>query len=422
MVSGRRVTLAGVHQRLGGHDRRPRRPGWDIAGDDDAGRPTLLERGREAADRRGELPAGGVGGGGRAPPRPQRQPAVHLAAAGPPGRARGGTAGGGGPGAGRVRPDRRVRLRAGRGARDAGDRRAATRGGCRGGPAAGPASGPVATAGRDRDRPARGRPRPGRRVRQRAGAGPGAQGAEGARVIQVAPGTKVHLACRPVSMRYGFDGLAAQVANTLKADPYSGHLFLFRGKRGDYLKVLYWDGSGLVVLSLRHLCKAGWAERPEGLRDAEPLPHRRRRLRAGVAAASVVVDGVLQPDEPEAVVARGGLARLEPARVQPAVDRSLRHIEPDRQLRHRAFIRRAVHDRARAVTPVRQQALALEQRAGRVLAERPVAHRAPALGVEPARDLGRAAAFADHGLDPGDELSVVRELVRPPHRADPLVG
>src|SRR3954469_20446991 len=58
MVSGRRVTLAGAHQRLGGHDRRRPRPGWDIAGDDDAGRPTLLERGREAADRRGELAAG----------------------------------------------------------------------------------------------------------------------------------------------------------------------------------------------------------------------------------------------------------------------------------------------------------------------------------------------------------------------------
>ena len=37
-------------------------------------------------------------------------------------------------------------------------------------------------------------------------------------MIQVAPGTKVYLACRPVSMRYGFDGLAAQVADVLNAD------------------------------------------------------------------------------------------------------------------------------------------------------------------------------------------------------------
>ena len=54
-------------------------------------------------------------------------------------------------------------------------------------------------------------------------------------MIQVAPGTKVYLATRPVSMRYGFDGLAAQVAKVLAADPYSGHVFIFRGKRGDYI-------------------------------------------------------------------------------------------------------------------------------------------------------------------------------------------
>ena len=46
-------------------------------------------------------------------------------------------------------------------------------------------------------------------------------------MIQVMPGTKVYLACRPVSMRYGFDGLAAQVNLVLSADPFSGHLFLF---------------------------------------------------------------------------------------------------------------------------------------------------------------------------------------------------
>ena len=54
-------------------------------------------------------------------------------------------------------------------------------------------------------------------------------------MIQVMPGTKVYLACRPVSMRYGFDGLAAQVKLVLSGDPFSGHLFLFRSKRADYL-------------------------------------------------------------------------------------------------------------------------------------------------------------------------------------------
>ena len=68
-------------------------------------------------------------------------------------------------------------------------------------------------------------------------------------MIQVMPGTKVYLACRPVSMRYGFDGLAAQVKQVLAADPFSGHLFLFRSKRADYLKILYYDGTGLCLFA-----------------------------------------------------------------------------------------------------------------------------------------------------------------------------
>ncbi len=70
-------------------------------------------------------------------------------------------------------------------------------------------------------------------------------------MIQVAPSTKVYLACRPVSMRYGFDGLAAQVKQVLNADPYSGHVFIFRSKRADYLKILHWDGTGLCLFAKR---------------------------------------------------------------------------------------------------------------------------------------------------------------------------
>jgi transposase len=70
-------------------------------------------------------------------------------------------------------------------------------------------------------------------------------------MIQVAPGTKVYLACRPVSMRYGFDGLAAKVTQVLNADPFSGHLFLFRSKRADYFKILYYDGTGLCLFAKR---------------------------------------------------------------------------------------------------------------------------------------------------------------------------
>jgi transposase len=70
-------------------------------------------------------------------------------------------------------------------------------------------------------------------------------------MIQVAPGTKVHLALRPLSMRYGSDGLSTKVVDVLRGDPFSGHLFIFRSKRGDYLKILYWDGSGLCLFAKR---------------------------------------------------------------------------------------------------------------------------------------------------------------------------
>ena len=68
-------------------------------------------------------------------------------------------------------------------------------------------------------------------------------------MISLAPGTKVYLACRPVDLRNGFDGLAAKAQQMIGADPFSGHLFIFRGKRGDYLKGLYWDGSGLCLFA-----------------------------------------------------------------------------------------------------------------------------------------------------------------------------
>jgi transposase len=70
-------------------------------------------------------------------------------------------------------------------------------------------------------------------------------------VISLAPGTKVFLACQPIDLRNGFDGLAAKAQQMIGADPFSGHLFLFRGKRGDYLKCLYWDGTGLCLFAKR---------------------------------------------------------------------------------------------------------------------------------------------------------------------------
>jgi transposase len=70
-------------------------------------------------------------------------------------------------------------------------------------------------------------------------------------MISLPPGTKVFLACCPIDLRNGFNGLAAKAQQMVGGDPFSNHLFLFRGKRGDYLKALYWDGSGFWLLAKR---------------------------------------------------------------------------------------------------------------------------------------------------------------------------
>jgi transposase len=64
-------------------------------------------------------------------------------------------------------------------------------------------------------------------------------------------GTRIWLAAGATDMRRGFDGLAALVQQRLGADPFSGHLFIFRGRRGDRVKLLWWDGDGMCLLAKR---------------------------------------------------------------------------------------------------------------------------------------------------------------------------
>jgi transposase len=58
---------------------------------------------------------------------------------------------------------------------------------------------------------------------------------------------RIFLCTRRADLRKGFDGLAQMVREFLGADPLSGHLFVFRNKRGDRLKLLYWDTDGLAI-------------------------------------------------------------------------------------------------------------------------------------------------------------------------------
>ena len=64
-------------------------------------------------------------------------------------------------------------------------------------------------------------------------------------------GARVWLASGHTDMRKGMNGLALLVQETLRRDPHAGHLFVFRGRRGDLIKVLWHDGQGLCLFSKR---------------------------------------------------------------------------------------------------------------------------------------------------------------------------
>ena len=64
-------------------------------------------------------------------------------------------------------------------------------------------------------------------------------------------GLKVHLALGYTDMRKGIDGLAMLVQAVLHQDPFSGHLFVFRGRKANLIKIVYWDGTGLCLFTKR---------------------------------------------------------------------------------------------------------------------------------------------------------------------------
>jgi transposase len=60
---------------------------------------------------------------------------------------------------------------------------------------------------------------------------------------------KIFVATQPIDFRKGVNGLVVLIADTLKSDPYAGHLYVFRSKRNDRLKMLRYDGSGVVLVT-----------------------------------------------------------------------------------------------------------------------------------------------------------------------------
>jgi len=60
---------------------------------------------------------------------------------------------------------------------------------------------------------------------------------------------KILVATKPIDFRKGVNGLVALVADALESDPYSGTIFVFRSKRNDRLKMLTYDGSGIILVT-----------------------------------------------------------------------------------------------------------------------------------------------------------------------------
>lgn len=70
-------------------------------------------------------------------------------------------------------------------------------------------------------------------------------------MIGLPSGTRIWLAAGLTDMRRGFDGLAALAQSALAQEPFSGHIFVFRGRRGDIIKLLWWDGQGMCLFAKR---------------------------------------------------------------------------------------------------------------------------------------------------------------------------
>lgn len=80
-------------------------------------------------------------------------------------------------------------------------------------------------------------------------------------MLNLSTSTRIFVCTKPVDMRLSFDGLFARVSSLIRQDPFSGHLFLFRSRRGNFIKILWWDIDGWAIFSKR--LEAGTFRFPE---------------------------------------------------------------------------------------------------------------------------------------------------------------
>ena len=91
-------------------------------------------------------------------------------------------------------------------------------------------------------------------------------------MLNIAPGTRIFLATGPTDMRKSFDGLFAVVQTIIEQDPFAGHLFLFRNRNRDRVKIMYWDNDGIAIWYKR--LEKGSYQFPTDLIDRDRRPTR----------------------------------------------------------------------------------------------------------------------------------------------------
>lgn len=102
-------------------------------------------------------------------------------------------------------------------------------------------------------------------------------------MLSVPGAVKIFLCLEPADMRRSFDGLAAMVEHVLEQDPLSGHLFVFRNRRADRVKLLYWDRDGLCI----------WYKRLEAGTFRFPTPQQGQTcVTISAAEWAMLLDGV----------------------------------------------------------------------------------------------------------------------------------
>lgn len=101
-------------------------------------------------------------------------------------------------------------------------------------------------------------------------------------MLTLPPSTRVFVATKPTDMRKSFDSLAALVRDFLGEDPLSGHLFVFRNRPGDRLKILWWDRDGLAI----------WYKRLEEGVFRIPAGDGAARLEMSAADLQLVLQGI----------------------------------------------------------------------------------------------------------------------------------